>query len=241
MGFVYGAGGRTLPKAGILGGGAFYKAGHHPSKQGNVFGANWDAPLKLSQVQDDRSFGDPTPSLIQYNSGRARNDATSQRFPLNTHFQRASYNKLSIMTHARADASGAWVGVEPVTQAQQTQLWETTCFVHGRVSVKRPAFRVTGGVNNSLKSDTAFQRRPPATRAKAQPQTAGDTSLYHGTRERLGEAISSYRVNSHFSGTGGQLWGDPNQSFIAGRRQAVSGRVGMSRWAVKKRSASDGR
>lgn len=244
MGFVYGAGGRTLPKAGILGGGAFYPAGHHPSLQGNVFGANWDKPEIRSEVnhQYNKDFGAPTPSLIMYNAGVARNNPTAMVFPLDTHFQRATYRKLSMLTHARADASGAYTGVEPTPGAQQVQLHELTTFVHGRVSHQRPPYRVSGGVNNSLPSDTAFQRRSApkgAVRQKPQPQTAGDTSLYHGTKERLGTGISSFRVSSHMSGSGGQLWGDPNQSFIAGRKNAINGRIGLGRWQVVKRGAAE--
>jgi len=179
-GFAYGAGGKTLPKAGRLGTGAFYPSGHHASMNGNVFGPNWDTPDRGGATTSTPVFG----ASANYQAlasttavGRNPADATTQQFPRNTAYQTASYNKLSPLASGQGLNS---TSPRPTPTVMQLPLHERTTFVHGNVTVKRPPYRPSGGVNSALPSDTAFKRRPPKHIQKAPAVSARDTSLAGG-------------------------------------------------------------
>lgn len=232
MGFPYGAGGKTLPKAGRLGSGSFFPGkGHHASIDGNVFGANWDQPARANAASTGARFGDPNQALLSTTAvGRAANSPPNlAQYPRDSHFQTATYNKLSALA---SGSSGSGNDTSPVgiRQNKDIQPWEKTTFSIGRANIKRPPFRASGGVNNSFKQDTAFQRKQPKAVAKTPPPANFDTTKVHGAQR---PAVGSFQV-----GHSGQMWGDPNQSFIAGVKNSTNGRVGFTRWSTVKRGAA---
>lgn len=89
-----------------------------------------------------------------------------------------------------------------------------------------PLIRTVGGANKSgPKSNTPFHPNPPKRLA---PQVGGaqveTTKVVNSTKP---PSFSSY----------GNIWQDPNNSFIKGQPSAAGGGVGSGRWQTTKRSA----
>lgn len=215
-GIVNTAGGKTLPKKGRLGSGAYYPAG--VPIQGNVFGPNSEQQFKPGPPAE-RPFGSPS------NAGNGtqfgQNRATTG---VGLAHPNSGFNKISqqpVVPPFTYDGRGMQLSpFEPnlvVQPHERNHLPTRKIFGH---------FRTASGASRTLPSDTAFNRVPPAQRPMA-PRPAQNFTLNLVRAKKVGPSFMS-RNN---------MWQDPHQSFNAGKAN-INGEVGRGRWATVKRGAA---
>lgn len=211
------AGGKTFPKKGRLGSGAYWPAGTPIT--GNVFGPNTQQPVTNSPPAP-RPFGSPTNA--GNNTQFGQNRVTSGRglpHPNSGFNPIQSSNKVPAFTVTGTGQPQSPYGVNnsPVIQPQERNR------LHSRKVFGN--YRSASGVNNSLPSDTAFHRVP----SKQAPMPVTSAQAYTLAIVRAGRAPSFTSKNN--------LWSDPNNSFLAGKTN-INGETGRGRWSTVKKGAA---
>ena len=214
------AGGKTLPKKGRLGSGAYYPNG--VPIPGNVFGPN--SVVRQRPVPPaDRPFG----SLSNAGNGTQFGQNRAMLGVGSSH-PNSGFHTISQQPKVPAATMDGGTGVfqspfgvhgTPVIQPQDRH----------RLHSKKPFdrhFKTVSGASRTLPSDTAFHRVPPQHLPPA-PRPPQNYTL---------NLVRSKAVGPSFV-TMNNLWMDPNQSFTNGKIN-LSGDKGRGRWNTIKRGAA---
>jgi hypothetical protein len=214
MGIKNTTGGKTLPKRGRLGSGAYYPRGVPIA--GNIFGPNTEQAL-TSTPSAPRVFGTPT------NAGNGTQFGQN-RVTLGADLEHPNAGNLPISKIPKVPAftiggngqheSPYGVNNTPVIQPQERN------FLRRKIT---PIYKMQSGAGRTVMSDTAFHRKPP----KVAPRTPPPPQQYV-----LRDAA---RIPSFVSRN--NQWSDPNNSFQGGKRN-IHGEIGRGRWRVIKRGAA---
>jgi hypothetical protein len=209
-------GGKTFPKRGRLGSGAFFPDG--VPIRGNVFGPNADQVVTPTPPAD-RVFGTPSNAGNGTQFGQSRVDTGVGLDHPNAGFlSLAKQNRVPAMTQASAATTQeSPFGHVPVVQPSE----------RNRLHQKKvtPVYKTQSGATRTHLSDSAFHRNPPKQKpfAPVKPQT-------NTTRVMQRVPVASFRSQNN-------LWADPNNSFLQGKAN-IDGAVGRGRWSTVKRGAA---
>lgn len=243
MAQVYGAGGKTTPKAGRNGTGSYHPAGTPLFlTKGNVFPG-------INPVQPDfhqTTFGDMSRASVATVVGQNRVNSTG------THPNKAQYNTITLPLAPAETVSG----IEDRNNLQPIPPFGHNALVmpHERNTnsasgtKKKPVpFRTAFGASKSMPTDSAFQHDPNANyghQIRQRPNSAVEAVKKVATTRTFVHVDNPLPVNGGVNPkqqhrtppasfvTKGNLWSDPNNSFIAGQT-TVAGN-GAGRWEVVK-------
>jgi hypothetical protein len=216
------AGGKTFPKKGRLGSGAYWPASS--PIPGNIFGPNNDVPMTPTSPTEGRKFGSPSNAGngTQFGQNRVTLGAGLPN-PNAGQNNVTQQNKVPSFTYS-ATTTGMNVPQSPFG-AQNAPVIQP----HERNSLPtRKVFgihRTASGASRLLPSDTPFH--PIAVAQKAKPPIRQQTNVLNVVRTSHPASFIS-RNN---------LWTDPNGSFMSGHTN-VNGEVGRGRWTTVKRGAA---
>jgi hypothetical protein len=209
-------GGKTFPKRGRLGSGAYYPAG--VPIRGNIFGPNTDQALKPTPPVGERPFGSPS------NAGNGtqfgQNRATTGVGLVHPWSGANTVIKQNFVAPFTISGTGDTQSPFGVSGTPVIQPHERNTLPHRKIF---GVYHTVSGASRAMPSDTAFHRNPPKENPKpvAQPQTY---------TLRLARAIPSFVSRNN-------LWVDPNNSFLHGHTN-VSGDRGRGRWSTVKKGAA---
>jgi hypothetical protein len=244
MAQVYGAGGKTHPKKGRLGTGAYYPSGtplyiHN----GNVFpGIHVERP-QFPQT----TFGDPSRAGIATVVGQNR------VMSLALHPNKAQYNTITLPLAPAmvVSSSGDNNNHQPIAPSQSilTMPHERNTNSASGTRKKGLAFKTTFGAGQSMPTDSAFRHNPGAMythKTKPKPGPAHEAvkvSVPNRTIARVPKPLpvsgglrsAPNRTPPPSFVSRSNMWYDPNNSFVQGRVSAGGGGTGTGRWGVVKR------
>lgn len=242
---VYGAGGKTVPKKGRNGTGSYYPEGtpllHH---RGNVFPGINPIPPDFAQTK----FGDPSRAGIATVVGQNRVNSRG------THPNKSQYNTITnVLAPAMAvSSSNEPNNLQPITPFGNhlglSMPHERNTNSASGTKKKPNPYRTAFGASEAMPDDGPFVQDPNA-------------NYRHTVRQRPGNAIEAVkktasvrtfaRQNNPLPKGGGvnprqqhrtpppsfvsrgNLWYDPNNSFIAGSTTTAGS--GTGRWGVVKK------
>jgi hypothetical protein len=243
MAQVYGAGGKTVPKAGRLGTGSYYPQGTPLyNHKGNVFpGINVKRP-EFTQL----GFGDPSRAGIANVVGQNR-AATQGVHPNESQYNNATLVKTPALTVASTNDNNNLTPVPP-SQGPLVMPHERNTNSASGTKKKPVVFRTAFGASQTMPNDTAFERKPnanykhtrrphPAPAIEAVKKQAGTRTF---ARPANPPSASGGLKNSQQHRTPpasfvsrGNNWYDPHNSFIAGHTTTAG--KGVGRWSIVKR------
>jgi hypothetical protein len=208
-------GGKTFPKKGRLGSGAYWPAGVPIA--GNIFAPNSEV-LPTATPTAPRLFGSPSNAgnNTQFGQNRVTSGATA------TH-PNAGFGNISQQNRVPAMVRNGYTG-------EFETPYETNPVIQPHERNALPFRKVFGphhtvsGASRVMPSDTPFHPLPPVQRPK--PQIRPQVNVLRVPRSQQRSFVS--RNN---------LWVDPNNSFIGGRPN-VHGEIGAGRWQMVKRGAA---
>lgn len=210
-------GSKVSVKRGRLGSGSYWPAGTPIS--GNVWGPNTHIPM-TNAIPADRPFGSPGNAGNGTWTGQSRVTTGLDLPHPNAGFQRTSLqNKVPAITR---DGDGTYRtphGPNPVIQPH-----EKNSLMHRKVL---GIYRTVSGASRTLPSDTAFHRVPPKEKPKPIPTPQTNTLKIMNSKAAPPSFVSR-----------NTLWYDPNNSYLGGKPQAISGEHGRGRWSTIKRGAA---
>jgi len=214
--------GQLRPKPGRNPVGTYWAWGGKPKSGGTgALGAKKGPPNQVVQA----TFGqDPSRAGVGTVAGRNLTQTTGGS-PIRTNFDIATTPlKPALLKHGQGGQQFLPGNVpllmpheRPVIGANNTQNMS-----------KRALYRTSaGGASKTMVSDTPFHR--PIVKVKAKPQPSGVKEAVHISKS----SMPSFRTN-------GNLWYDPNNSFVKGRQQAggTGNGPGVGRWQTVKRGAA---
>jgi hypothetical protein len=209
-------GGKTFPKRGRLGSGAYYPRGVPIA--GNIFGPNSDIP-KVPTAPASRPFGSPSNAGIG-----TRFDQNRVTLGQGQPHPNAGFNTISHQNRVPSFTIDGQGNVEvPTGPARSAQPHERNVLPHRKVlGIYRTAF----GASRSMPSDTAFHPLP----AKERPKPPANPPIQILKVQRSGAKVSSFISRNN-------LWSDPNNSFLSGLPN-INGDKGRGRWSTIKRGAA---
>jgi hypothetical protein len=217
-------GGRTYPKPGRLGTGAYHRGGSPIAV--NPFGPNVDQPVSV-QPPAPAVFGQPSNAGNGTQFGQNRVTTGAGLPHPNTGFNKISQQaSIPPVTASGADASSPQSPF--ISRAPRGTVQNTTVQPHERnfLTTRKILgnFRTVSGASRIMPADTAFKRVPPLTRpVHKAPIQQNVLRIPPKTRP-------SFVSRNH-------LWTDPNQSFLQGKTN-INGEVGAGRWQTIKRGAA---
>lgn len=242
---VYGAGGKTTPKAGRNGTGSYYPGGtpllHHV---GNVFPGMNPAPQDFHETK----FGDPSRAGVATVVGQNR--VTSR----GVHPNKSQYNTITnVLAPAMAvSSSNEQNNLQPVTPfgrgpALAMPHERNTNSASG--TKKKPVpYRTVFGASKSMPTDSAFQHEPNANyrhSVRQRPNSAVE-ALKKSAPERtfarssnplpVGGGVNrkqQHRTPPASFVSHGNNWNDPNNSFVGGHTTTAG--AGLGRWHTVKK------
>jgi len=208
------AGGKTFPKRGRLGSGAYWPKGVPIA--GNVFGPNSDQNL-IPTPPAPRPFGSPSNAGNGTRAGESRVTlGANVVHPNSGQLPISKMNYVPAMTiQGNNQQFQTPYDANPVVQPH-----ERNSFMHK----VRPLYYTASGVSRTMPADTAFKRNPP--KKMPRPRVAPQQNVLRIPRAQQASFVS--RNN---------LWVDPNNSFLQGRPN-INGDVGRGRWSTIKRGAA---
>jgi hypothetical protein len=210
-------GGKTYPKKGRLGSGAYWPRGVPIST--NVFGPNNAAPATPTPTAP-RIFG--TPSNAGNNTQFGQNRVTSGEGATHPNAGCQSIAQQNAVPAAQLDGTTfqmlAPTQKNPVIQPHERNKLPTK-------KIRGPHYTASGATG-VMQSDTAFHPNPPAQapRNDIHPQTD------------VLKVSQAKRAPSFFSRN--NLWVDPNNSYLGGIANPVNGQTGQGRWSTIKKGAA---
>lgn len=254
---VYGAGGKTTPKAGRNGTGSYYPNGtpllHHV---GNVFPGQHILPQDFTHL----SFGDPSRAGVSTVVGQNRVNSRG------IHPNKSQYNVATqVLTPALAvSSSNDTNNLQPVTPlvsgtgpqgptsgAKQLGLAmpheRNTNSASGTKKKPNP-YRTTFGASQSMPDDSAFVHQPnanyrhsvrpmPKSAVEAIKKTASFRTFAHATNPLpKGGGVNpsqQHRTPPASFVSRNNMWSDPNNSFV-GSANTPAG-AGTGRWSIVKK------
>lgn len=209
-------GGKTYPKRGRLGSGAYWPAGVPIA--GNIFGPNTQVAMTPTPPAS-RPFG--SPGNAGNNTQFGQNRVTSGAGFVNPNVGQnpvAQQNKTPPFTRDGSGNELSPFGANPVIQPhERNRLPHKKIFGH---------YRTVSGASRTLPSDTAFHRVPPKERAPVPPQPQNYT-----LQQTRNGGVASFSSRNN-------LWVDPNNSFQGGVVNPIAGGVGRGRWSTIKKGAA---
>lgn len=243
MAQVYGAGGKTVPKAGRLGTGSYYPQGTPLYRhRGNVFPGIHVQKPSFPQL----SFGQPSRAGIANVVGQNR-AATSPLHPNQSHYN------LSTQVLAPAMVSGSsndYTNLQPLPPSNVTLAMPHERNTNSASGTKKKpvTFRTAFGASRTMPVDSAFQHNPnanykhtvrnrPLPAHEAVKKTASERTFARPANPLpKGGGVNpsqQHRTPPASFVSRGNLWYDPNNSFIAGHT-TTSG-SGVGRWSIVKK------
>jgi hypothetical protein len=257
---IYGAGGKTIPKKGRLGTGSYWPKGTPIFLgEGNVFPQDENVPVPFvpgvpgtvsTPQRPAYKFGTPSRAGIATVAGRNLTQTTGEN-PITSPGNMSSTSVIPlqqprVVSSPRDGSQPIAPGVKPLQMPSERSNNSAESF-HKKPST----YRMSSGAGRSMPVDTAFAHNPTATNkqvAKAQPGFAVEAVHKSATTRTFaampvpgpkhGGVKGPHRTPPASFISHGQMWSDPNQSFIAGRTQTTTGDTGLGRWAVIKEGAA---
>lgn len=243
---VYGAGGKTTPKAGRNGTGSYYPQGTPLFlRNGNVFpGINPERP-----DFDQRTFGNPSRAAVATRSGENRTATVG------THPNKSQYNVITLSLAPAMTVSSS---------ADQSNLQPTTPYGSNTLSMpherntnsasgtrKKPnPYKTAFGAAASMPNNGNFVDQPNATSTHTvRPRPASAIEAVHRSVGASGRTFAQQTpegkpgtvasptkqprtpVPSFVSRS--NMWSDPNNSFV--ENQSTPAGTGTGRWSVVKK------
>jgi hypothetical protein len=214
-------GGKTFPKRGRLGSGAYFPGNvNAPRIRGTVFGPNI-APL----AQDTTVPRGDVPFGTRSNAGNGTSPFDSRLTVGDTAVHpNIGFRTISVQNKIEAQSPNSRglvespFGVNPVVQPHERHR-----LMHNKQTrTHKTAF----GASHVLPSDTAFKRIHPT--EKPRPPIRAQQNVVR-VQQRTPVPSFSSRQN---------LWYDPNNSFQKGQVNSIAGGVGAGRWHTIKRGAA---
>jgi hypothetical protein len=259
---IYGAGGKTAPKSGRLGTGSYWPKGTPIYLgTGNVFPQDENVPVPFipgipgTQSTPQRpklQWGQPSRAGIGTIAGRNLNQTTGIN-PITSPGNMSSTSVIPlqqprVVSSPRDGSQPIHPNVKPLQMPLERNKNSAESF-HKKPST----YRMSSGAGRSMPVDTAFNHNPAATNqqvvrplpgyaveaVKKNAATQTFAAMPVRTPKR-GGVKGPHRTPPASFATHGQMWSDPNNSFIAGRTQTTNGGTGAGRWAVVKRGAAGG-
>jgi len=240
MAQVYGAGGKTLPKRGRLGTGSYHPQGTPIfTQKGNVF------PGIIVERPEfhETTFGDPSRAGVATVVGQNRVRS------LGTHPNKGFYNTATLPL---APAMAVSSEIEhnnlqpiPMSQVLLSMPHERNTNSASGTKKKPNPYRTAFGASMTMATDTAFEKNPGANykhTVRQKPQPAIEAVKVH-SRDGRSFGVDNYahspsatvsptkqnRTPPASFVSRGNIWYDPNNSFIAGQDG------GVGRWHMVKR------
>jgi hypothetical protein len=209
-------GGKTFPKRGRLGSGAYWPKGGPIA--GNIFGPNTDVQMTPTPPAS-RPFGSPSNAgnSTQFGQNRATTGQGS------TH-PNAGFYSISQQPKIPAFVIDGRGRIEiPTGPAQDAQPHERNSLMTRKVF---GTYRTASGASSILPSDTAFHSVP----VKQNPHPRAAPPVQVVKVQRTSAKIPSFVSRNN-------IWTDPNGSFTQGKPN-INGDIGRGRWATIKRGAA---
>jgi hypothetical protein len=253
---IYGAGGKTVPKRGRNGTGSYWPKGTPIfNSAGNVFPQDENVsipftPGTLGSVSVGSrpilKWGDPSRAGIGTVAGRNLTK-TNGMSPISSPGNMSSTSTQPLQQPRVV--SSPRDGSQPIAPAAKPLQMPSERNHNSAESFhKKPStYRMSSGAGRTMPVDTAFNHNPQATNQQVvQPQPgfaveavkkSADSVTFAKMPQstpRRGGIKGPHRTPPASFVSHGQLWSDPNQSFIAGRTQTTTGEQGHSRWGVVK-------
>jgi hypothetical protein len=220
-------GAKVNPKKGRLGTGAFWPAG--VPIRGNVFAPNTDQNA-TNPPATSRPFGSLSNAGNGTQFGQSR-VTTGAGLP----HPNAGFRGISQQPHVPPFTMDGgtgflqtpWLNKQPPGTVQNLLIQpHERNRLHSR-KVFEGHFRTASGASRTLPSDTAFNRIPPK-QAPVPGPGAGANPVKLAKQNKVGPSFASKS----------NLWQDPNHSFYAGQKNAITGETGVGRWETVKRGAA---
>jgi hypothetical protein len=257
---IYGAGGKTVPKRGRLGTGSYWPKGTPIFRApGNVFPQDENAPNPFTpgipgpQSTPQRpilKWGQPSRAGIGTVAGRNLNTTTGEN-PITSPGNMSSTSQQPripsrVVSSPRDGNQPISPAVKPLQMPSERSNNSAESF-HKKPST----YRMSSGAGRSMPVDTAFQHNPTATNQqvqRAQPGFAVEAVKKSAAITTFAQMPANQPLRGGVKGphrtppasfvSHGNMWSDPNQSFISGRTQSTTGETGAGRWAMIKTGAA---
>jgi hypothetical protein len=256
MAQIYGAGGKTKPKRGRLGTGSYWPRGTPIfTAPGTAFPidnqpdtTNNAKVLTPPPDYPARSFGEQSRAGIATIAGRNLTQ-THGESPLTSlgNYSSISTSQLQqprVVSSPRDASQPIHPAVKPL-QMPHERNGNSAQHIH-----KKPhTYRTSMGAGRTMPVDTAFQHNDAATNKlimRPLPKNAVEAVKKSAPVRSIARVPRPMPVFSGIKGphrtpvasfvTQGNLWSDPNQSFIKGHPQVTTGDTGTGRWEQVKRS-----
>lgn len=242
---VYGAGGKTTPKAGRNGTGSYHPEGTPLFlHRGNVFPGIVVGVPEANQL----NFGNPSRAGIASVVGQDRSK-TKAIMPIATQYNLATLPLAPAMVVSSTNDNNNQQPISPKAVTLSMPNERNTNTASG--GTKTPnTYRTVFGASSTMASDTAFNRKPNANyvrKTKAKPgNTVEAVKKQASTRTfarmdkplpvagGLGKNALNRTPPPSFMSRN-NLWQDPNNSFMAGRTSPGGNDTGTGRWSTVKR------
>ena len=213
------AGGKTYPKRGRLGSGAYWPNG--VPINGNPFGPNGEQQFQNS-TPAPRPFGSPGNAGNGTWTGQNRSTiGAGMAHPNSGFFTISQQPKIPAFTRD----GGTGIELSPYHTNPVVQPHDRNRLYSRKVRGK--AFKTVSGASRTLPSDTAFNRVPPLQHAPA-PRPPQNYTLHMQRQGKTGPGFISKN----------QQWFDANNSFLKGVSSPGGGGTGKGRWHTVKRGAA---
>jgi hypothetical protein len=241
MAQVYGAGGKTVPKKGRLGTGSYYPGLGTPlyQHQGNIFPG-----INVEQFDSHQlTFGDPSRAGIATVVGQNR----VQSEPLHPNKQHYNIITEPLIPAMIVSSSNERNNLQPVSpkSASLSMPHERNTNSASGTKKKPNPYRTAFGASSTMASDTAFHKDPganykhsvrqkpnSAVEAVKRKSTVGRTfgiDNFDHSPSAVDSPTKQRRTPPPSFASHGNIWYDPNNSFIAGQDG------GVGRWSMVKR------
>lgn len=249
MGQVYGAGGKTTPKKGRLGTGSYHPNGTPLYlTKGNVFpGIQVERP-NFPQI----TFGDTSRAGIATQSGQPRTQ-TEPMLPIKEFYNTATIPLAPAMTVSSSIDMNNLQPDTPFSNNFLSMPHERNTNSASGTKKKPVPFRTVFGAAKSMPNDTPFVHDPnanynhqirqrPNSAVEAQKKSASVRTFAHEDNPLPVKGgvnpKQQHRTPPASFVSSGNIWSDPNNSFIAGQT-TIAGQ-GVSRWGIVKKGVISG-